>query len=120
MRNRRNKRNPAKPNNSIKAISILCIIIGLIFVSVIFSLFNSTNDKIVAGVRIEGINVSGLSQSEAREKLRQWYQEVVLQNIQLKYEDFEEDIDLSEFDIESITVFTILLVLLSFVFISSQ
>lgn len=111
MRNRRNKRtikNGKKVhnysfdinllNNNIKIISSLCVILGLVFFSVIFSLLNMTNSKIINGIKIEKIDVSGLTAEQAKEKIQKWYDEVVLKNITLKYEDIEEDINLNEFE----------------------
>ena len=62
MRNRRNKRKMQKVNKKVTIITALSIIIGLLFFSVIFSLINMGNNKIINGVKVEGIDVSNLSQ----------------------------------------------------------
>ena len=100
MRNRRNKRKPTKRRKAIEITSYLVIILGIVFVSTIFSLINSTNGKIINGVKIEDIDISGMTQEEASEKIKNWYNDVALQPITLKYEDIEQDIRIEEFDAE--------------------
>ena len=59
-----------KSRNHQKIIIISTIIITfLIFISVIFSLINIGNSKIIKNVYIGNIEVSGLSQEEAKEKI---------------------------------------------------
>lgn len=88
-------------------LGILAIII-LIIVAIAFSIFavyNNTNKNIVSGISIKGINVSGLSSTQAKEKLENYLQENLPENIQLKHNDFETSIPLSsieaKFDIDS-------------------
>lgn len=87
-------------------LGILAIII-LIIVAIAFSIFavyNNTNKNIVSGISIKGINVSGLSSTQAKEKLENYLQENLPENIQLKHNDFETSIPLSsieaKFDID--------------------
>lgn len=70
MRNRRNKRKIRKSNKRVTIITSVCIIIGLLFFSVIFSLINMGNDKIINGVKIEGINISNLNRRRSKNKNR--------------------------------------------------
>ena len=100
MRNRRNKRKSPKRDNILKILTGLCIFVGLISFSVIFSMINMSNSNIIRGVRVEGINISGLSQEEAAEKIRQWYNETVMKNISLKFEDLHEEINVQELEAE--------------------
>lgn len=67
---------------------ILFITIGIIF-STIFALININNDKIISGVSISGIQVSGLSKDEAKSKIETLYQEKKEKEINIKYEDYE-------------------------------
>lgn len=83
------KRNKNKKN--IKLISIVFAIIIVIF-SVIFAITNINNANITKGVKIEGIDVSGLTREQAKEKLESIYSEKKEKDITLKYEDFETTI----------------------------
>lgn len=83
------KRNKNKKN--IKLISIVFAIIIAIF-SVIFAITNINNANITKGVKIEGIDVSGLTREQAKEKLESIYSEKKKKDIKLKYEDFETTI----------------------------
>lgn len=83
------KRNKNKKN--IKLISIVFAIIIVIF-SVIFAITNINNANITKGVKIEGIDVSGLTREQAKEKLESIYSEKKKKDITLKYEDFETTI----------------------------
>ena len=74
------------------------IIIGVVFLiliifSTIFALININNTKIVSGVKIEGIDVSGLSKEEAKAKIDLVYNEKKQKDILLKYEDYDATIN---------------------------
>ena len=101
MRNRRNKRKPTKIKYTIKLTIILAALVGLLFFSVIFSLIKSTSTKIVSHISIEGINVSGLTQEEATEKINKWYEDIVLKDIILQYDGLEDNISLEELNVEN-------------------
>ncbi len=77
----------------INLIIISIIVIILIAFSVIFSLININNNNIIKGLKIEGIDMSGLSREEAKSKLEQIYNEKKSKNIILKYNDFEKAIN---------------------------
>ena len=70
----------------------IIILVGLLF-STIFALININNSKIISGVKIEGIEVSGLSKDEARIKLETIYTEKVQKEIPIKYNEFESSIN---------------------------
>ncbi len=61
MRDRINISKTQKMNKKVTIITFLCISITLLFFSVIFSLVNMGNNKIIYGVKIEGIEVSNLT-----------------------------------------------------------
>ena len=88
------KNKGSKKKKIIITLSIIgvILIIGLIF-STIFSLININNSKIVSGVKIEGIDVSGLTQDEARGKLETIYNEKKEKEIPIKYQEFESSIN---------------------------
>ena len=74
-------------------ISIIIIaIIALIF-STVFALTNINNEKIMSGISIEGIDVSGLTKDEAKAKLETTYNEKMQKNIDLKYQEFESELN---------------------------
>ena len=102
MRRRGNPRSRSVKKNNInidfKKVGIpagIALLI-IVFISVIFSLLNIGNNKIVNGVKIGDINVAGLTQAEATEKINTWKNEIVLKDIKVKYENFEEHINVQE------------------------
>ena len=105
-RNRNNKKNNI--NIDIKKIAIPTgiALLVLAFISIIFSLFNIGNNKIINGVKIGNINVAGLTQNEAIEKVKKYKEEQILRDIKVTYNDFEENIDVSimspEFDTDKL------------------
>ena len=64
------------------------LIIGL-FISTIFALINISNENIANGVSISGIDVSGLSKEEAKNKIEPIYNEKKEKDIILKYGEYE-------------------------------
>ena len=89
------KEEKSKQINNKKAILIVTFIIIflLILLSTIFAFININNTNIVSGVKIEGIDVSGLSKEEAEEKLNLIYKDKKEKDILLKYEDYETNIN---------------------------
>ena len=85
----KSKKTNKKRNSILIAIIIGILVILGIVVSTIFALLNIRNDKIVSGVSISGIEVSGLSKEEAKGKIEAMYQEKKEEEIDIKYEDFE-------------------------------
>ena len=76
---------------------ILLIIVAICFS--IFTIFNNTNENIVSGISINGIDVSGLSKIQAKEKLESYIQENLPENILLKHNDFETSIPISSIEV---------------------
>lgn len=72
-------------------ISVLVILI--IFFSTIFALVNMNNEKMISGVTIKGIDISGLSKEEAKAKLETIYNEKLENEIKLKYEEYESSLN---------------------------
>ena len=64
-------KNPKKGKTWTKLLIIIIVIlvIGILF-STIFALININNSKILSGISIEGIEVSGLSKEEAMAKVK--------------------------------------------------
>ena len=65
------------------------IIIIAIVISTVFALMNINNEKIISGISISGIDVSGLSKEEAKGKMEALYNEKKEKEIDLKYQDYE-------------------------------
>ncbi|MBO5478126.1 MAG: peptidoglycan binding domain-containing protein [Clostridia bacterium] len=75
----------------IVVISILLFIAAMIF-STVFALINKSSDKIVEGVSIKGISVSGLTREEAANKINEVFDKQLTKNITLKHENNETTI----------------------------
>ena len=84
-----------KPKKRGKKIAILLsvIIILALFFSTIFALVNMNNQKMMSGVTIKGIDVSGLSKEEAKAKLQTIYSEKLEKEIHLKYNEYESSLN---------------------------
>ena len=85
---------PIEPKKSKKKVIILSIIIGvfllfLLVFSVIFALINVNNTKIMEGITIKGIDVSNLTEEEAKTKIEEALKLDLEKTISLRYADFE-------------------------------
>lgn len=92
----------SRRNKKIKLMAIVLIILFSIFMlfSVIFSLSNMGNNKIVTGVKIGNIDVSNLSQEEAIDRLKKWQEDLIKSEITVVYKDMEENIKIEELNID--------------------
>ena len=75
-------------NKTLLATIIFIIILVIMIFSVIFAILNINNNNILNGVKIEGIDVSGLSREEAKAKIETVYNAKKEEDIILKYNDF--------------------------------
>ena len=66
---------PKRKKGVIIGILIAVIIVVAVAISTVFSIFTASNEKIVSGVSISGIDISGLSKEEAKGKLEAVYNE---------------------------------------------
>ena len=71
---------------------LVIFLIALIF-STIFAFVNINKETIVSGVKIEGIDVSGLSAEEAKGKLEAIYNEKLETEIPVQYNEYETTIN---------------------------
>ena len=91
---KKNQNNQKKKHKLKKMmISIIIVAIVALIFSTVFALTNINNEKIISGVTIKGIDVSGLTKEEARGKLETTYSEKLQKNIDLKYEEFESELN---------------------------
>ena len=91
--------------SKIIGISVIVLIILLVIAFLVFTFLNYRNDKIISGISIKGVDVSGLSIDEAKEKIQNYINENLPENINLVHNDYETSIPLSalnvSFDIDS-------------------
>ena len=95
VRNQEKAHSDTKKGKKVKKIIIsvvIVFIIALLF-STVFALTNVNNGKIINGVTIKGIDVSGLTKEEANTKLEMTYAEKLKANITLQYEEFTSELN---------------------------
>lgn len=79
-------------------ITILIILIMGIIISTIFAFANINKETIASGVKIEGIDVSGLSADEAKGKIETIYKEKLETEIPVQYNEYESTINANLFE----------------------
>ncbi len=92
-----------KKSSNIMSIFVLLIFIFILVLLLIFSIFtiyNTLNPNIISGVFIKGLDVSGLSPSDAKYQLDNYLADKLPEEIKVKHKDFETTISLSQMDIE--------------------
>lgn len=85
---------------SIFTLLIIVFILILLVVFSVFTIYNTLNTNIISGVHIKGMDVSGLSPSDAKYQLDNYLKDKLPEEIKVKYKDFETTISLSQMDIE--------------------
>ena len=86
------EKNRKKKRNIIIVVIVGIIIILTLFISTIFAFININNEKIIKGVSIENIDMSGLSKEEAKNKLETIYNEIKSKDINIKHNEYESTI----------------------------
>lgn len=89
-----------KKNGKKIAIIVIIFAVIILFSSTIFALVNINNEKIISGVTIKGIEVSGLSKEEAKKKLETIYNEKLTKDIEIKYEDYVSSLNPSVMEVK--------------------
>ena len=89
-------------NNNIKLI-YLCVGIVLFigFFSTIFALLNVTNSKIISGVKINNIDVSGHEKLEVEEIFENKIKDIMDEQITLKHNEYEKIITLKQVELSA-------------------
>lgn len=83
----------------ISMVICITILLALAIFSVIFSLLNINNNKIISGINISGINVSNLSKEEATKYITEKVNDKIAKTIKLKYnEAYETTINLEQIE----------------------
>ena len=79
-------------------ISFACIIVLLLIFSTIFALVNLNSEKIISGVSIKGIDVSGLTKQEAIEKINSVITNKLNKEFELYYGEYKTPIVPNQFE----------------------
>lgn len=74
-------------------------ILLLLIIYCTFSLINTNSKAIIKGVYIQGIDVSGLSKEEAKQKISNYINSSIPEEIKLKHNDFETSLSTSQLSI---------------------
>ena len=81
----------------ISTISVSCLVVILIL-STAFALFNATNNKIIRGITVNNIEISGLTLEQAENKVNEEMQKKLEKDIIFKAQDYESTIKLSQIE----------------------
>lgn len=95
-------------NNEIKSSKNKIMIIAIIVVGVVllillifscaFALLNKNNDKILKGIKVDGIDISEMTKENAKEKINEEITKILKEPIILKYGEYEVGIDSKQID----------------------
>lgn len=90
-----------KVNKKTKIILIILLVLVciIIFFSTIFAIFSSMNSKVISGISLQGINVSGLKKEEIESRFKEMIDNLEQKEIVLKYGEVENNINFTELDI---------------------
>lgn len=80
-------------------ISVIIFIVFIVIAFLIFTFLNDKNDKIISGISIKGVDISGLTIDEAKEKIQNYINENLPENITLVHNDYETSIPLSALNV---------------------
>ena len=90
-----------KVNKKTKIILIILLVLVciIIFFSTIFAIFSSMNSKVISGISLQGINISGLKKEEIESRFKEMIDNLEQKEIVLKYGEVENNINFTELDI---------------------
>jgi vancomycin resistance protein YoaR len=88
----KNKKQKKPKNKKVVIIPIIVIAVVCFIFSIIFAIITSFNEEIIKGVSISGIDVSGYSKEEIKNKFDGLVEENKTKSIVLKYQDVEKTI----------------------------
>lgn len=80
-------------------VGTIIIIIAIILFCTIFALGNINNTRIINGVEINNVDVSNLTQDEAKEKISSLINEKKQEIIKLKKDEFESDLSIEQLEV---------------------
>ena len=90
--------NQEKKSSILKTV-LIGIVVIIFFIFAIFTIYNMFNLNIISGVHIKELNVSNLSQSDARYQLESYINNQLPEELTLTYQDFKTTISLSQIDV---------------------
>lgn len=79
---------------------ISIIIITLLVLSCIFAIINKNGETIISGIKINGIEVSGMTKDDAKQKINEEITKLLEEQVILKYQDYEIGIDTKQINAE--------------------
>lgn len=82
------KKENSKRKIGASIIILIAVLVVVLVFSTIFALIQSTKNTIAKGVRINGIDISGLTYDEAKEKLNEAFKTVMDVEIELNYKEY--------------------------------
>ena len=90
-----------KVNKKTKIVLIILVVSVciIIFFSTIFAIFSSMNSKVISGISLQGINISGLKKEEIESRFKEMIDNLEQKEIVLKYGEVENNINFTELDI---------------------
>ena len=88
-----------RKSKKIKIIASIVVVVAIFVLSIVFALINMTNENILNGISIQGIDVSGMKKEEAIQKIKETYEAKQEKDIEVKYQDYESAIDLKILEI---------------------
>ena len=94
--NEENKK--SKKNKLIVILVLSSILIILLILSCIFAIINRNSEKIINGIKINGIQISGMTKDNAKQKINEEVTKLLEEQIILKYQDYEIGIDTKQID----------------------
>lgn len=92
----------AKRKRTIK-ISIIAIVVIILMLTFTtgFAFTSMTNSKIIKGISINGLDVSGLTKEEALKLIEEKIKERQESTVKLKYQDYEKELSMEQLEIEA-------------------
>lgn len=90
----------SKKKIKIILISLIVFVLLLMSFSIVFALININNKNIIDGIKIDGIDVGGLSKEQAIEKISKEAENKTNINIPLKHEEYEEILSPKDIDVK--------------------
>ena len=83
-----------------KKLTVIIAFVIIFVFSIIFSLININNERILKNIAIKDIDVSNMSQEDAKEFINKCFREKKLNQIKLKHEEFETIVSFDQLGVE--------------------
>ncbi len=98
--NNKIKNKQGKNKVFIIAIVMSIIIITLLVLSCVFAIINKNSDTIINGIKINGIEISGMTKDNAKQKINEEITKLLEEQVILKYKDYEIGLDTKQINAE--------------------